>query len=40
MEINIIDFLLGVSLGLTLGLNIWLIVDIRDFRKKIEKWRY
>ena len=40
MEINIIDFLLGVSLGLTLGLNIWLIVDIRDFRKKVEKWRY
>ncbi len=40
MEINIIDFLLGVSLGLALGLNIWLIVDIRDFRKKVEKWRY
>ena len=40
MEINIIDFLLGVSLGLTLGLNIWLIVDIRDFRKKVEKWGY
>ena len=40
MQINIIDFLLGVSLGLTLGLNIWLIVDIRDFRKKVEKWRY
>ncbi len=34
-----LDILIGFLIGLGLGLNIWLIVDIRDFRKKLEKFK-